>query len=312
MPVLALALALWQCAVPARAAAMRAAAPSAAEAPLAAIARDAGGSVGLAAVVVETGERLQLAGDQRFPMQSVFKLPLALTVLHLVDQGRLRLEVKVKLGPDDMRRGRSPLRDRWPTGVTLTIEELLRWMLAEGDNSAADVLLRLAGGPAAVTARLRALKIEGVRVDRSEDELTRELEPVRGQAVFDAYLADPRDTATPGAMADLLVVMARGRELQPASHARLLGWMTETQTGLERIRALMPAGTAVADRTGGGPDFRGVNSCTNDVGLITLPGGRHLALAVFLKGSPLPADERDRVIARLARAVYDHWAPGAR
>jgi beta-lactamase class A len=268
--------------------------------------------VGLAAVVVETGERVQLAGDERFPMQSVFKLPLALTVLHLVDRGRLPLEEKIKLGPADMRRGRSPLRDQFPQGTTLTVDELLNWMLTQGDNSAADALLRLAGGPAAVTARLRALGIEGVRVDRSEDELARDLEPLRGQAAFDAYLAGPRDQAAPGAMADLLVIVARGRELQPASHERLLRWMMDTQTGLQRIRALLPAGTPVADRTGGGPDFRGVNSCTNDVGLVTLPDGRHLALAVFLKASPRPSDERERVIARLARAVYDHWAPGPR
>jgi beta-lactamase class A len=275
---------------------------------LSAIARQARGQVGLSAVLVETGERLHLQGDGRFPMQSVFKLPVALQVLHLVDEGKLRLDEPVRLAPSAMRRGRSPLRDAHPEGVTLTVEALLEWMLVEGDNSAADALLRLGGGPAAVTARLRGLGIEGVRVDRGEAELARDLLD-GGPGAFAAYLKDPRDTAQPDAMADLLVAIARGRELRAAGHERLLGWMTGTKTGLQRIRGLLPAGTPVADRTGGGPDRKGVNSCTNDVGIITLPDGRHVALAVFTKASRAGADQRERTIARLARAVYDHWVP---
>lgn len=280
------------------------------DATLSAIAREAQGQVGFSAVLVETGERLHLQGSGRFPMQSVFKLPVALQVLHLVDEGRLRLDEAVRLDAADMRRGRSPLRDQHPDGVTLTVEQLLEWMLVQGDNSAADALLRRGGGPAAVTARLRALHVTGVRVDRGEAELARDLMD-GGPAAFDAYLADPRDTAQPDAMADLLAVIARGGALQPATHERLLRWLTDTQTGLQRIRALLPQGTVVADRTGGGPDSRGVNSCTNDVGIVTLPDGRHVALAVFVKASRASADARDRTIARLARAAFDHWAPPA-
>ena len=309
MPLL-LALWLWQCGVPARAAAMKAVPPSAFQLELAAIARDARGTVGLSAELVETGAHVDLLGGERFPMQSVFKLPVALQVLHLVDEGKIRLDRPVALAAADMRRGRSPLRDQHPDGVTLTVEEMLRWMLTEGDNSAADALLRLGGGPAGVTARLNALGVDRVRVDRGEAELARDL--LDGdQAAFDAYLQDPRDTATPYAMSALLVAITRGNTLKPPSQERLLRWMTETQTGLQRIRALLPAGTVVADRTGGGPDRGGVNSCTNDVAIITLPDGRHIAIAVFIKGSRATGDERDRTIARLARAVYDRWLPPA-
>jgi beta-lactamase class A len=273
---------------------------------LARIAGEAGGRVGVAAVLVETGERVRLEGGEGFPMQSVFKLPVALQVLHLVDEGRLDLAEQVKLGPSDMRRGHSPLRDRWPGGITLPVEELLRLMLVESDNTAADALLARAGGPPAVTARLHALGVAGIRVDRSEDELARDLLD-GGTPALQRYLQDPRDTATPDGMADLLVLIARGQELKPATHARLVLWLEQTRTGPRRIRGLLPAGTRVGDRTGTGPDRGGINACTNDVGIVTLPDGRRIAVAVFSKGSPRPLAVRERTIARIARALYDHW-----
>jgi beta-lactamase class A len=283
-----------------------AAGPADIERKLASLAREAGGRVGVAAVLVETGERVQLNGDEGFPMQSVFKLPVALQVLQRVDEGQLDLAEPLKLGPDDMRRGHSPVRERWPGGVTFTVEEALRWTLVEGDNSTADALLARAGGPAAVTARLRALGVSGVRVDRGEDALARDLLD-GGPGALDRYLADPRDTATPNGMADLLALVARAQELKPPTHARLVRWLEETRTGLTRIRGQLPEGTVVADRTGAGPTLGGINACTNDVGIVTLPDGRHVALAVFTKASPRDQATRERTIARIARALYDHW-----
>jgi beta-lactamase class A len=239
-------------------------------------------------------------------MQSVFKLPVALRALQLVDEGRLRLDEPVTLTPAAMRRGHSPIRDRWPGGVTLTIEELFRFMLAESDNTAADVLMTRGGGPAAVTARLRELGVSGVRVDRGEDELARDLID-GGPGALERYLADPRDTATANAAADLLVLIANGAGLKLDTHARLERWLRETSTGRNRIRALLPARVVVGDRTGTGPDIGGVNACTNDVGLITLPDGRRVALAVLTKGSRRPAAAREGTIARIALAVYRHW-----
>jgi beta-lactamase class A len=279
---------------------------SAIEVRIAAIATENGGTVGVAAVLVESGERLSWNGDEPIPMQSVFKLPVALRALQLVDEGRLRLDEPVTLTAADMRRGHSPIRDRWPGGVTRTIDELFRFLLVESDNTAADVLMARGGGPAGVTARLRELGITGMRVDRGEDELARDLLD-GGPGALQRYLADPRDTATANAAADLLVLIAKGGGLKPDTHARLQRWLVETTTGRNRIRALLPAGVVVGDRTGTGPDIGGVNACTNDIGLVTLADGRHVALAVLTKGSRRPAAERERTIARIALAVYRHW-----
>jgi beta-lactamase class A len=180
-------------------------------------------------------------------------------------------------------------------------------ILVDSDNTAADVLLQITGGPEALNLRLRGLGINGIRFDRSERQLGEDL---MGGApgAMKRYLADPRDTATPEAAVALLVKISEGARLQPDSHARLLRWMTESSAGAQRIKGGVPPGTAVAHKTGTGPTLGAVNACTNDIGLITLPDGRRIAIAVFLKGSRASEAQRERAIADAARAVYDAWA----
>ncbi|MBZ5557284.1 MAG: class A beta-lactamase [Acidobacteriia bacterium] len=280
----------------------------------AAIAKPAGGRVGAAAMLVETGERASLRGDERFPMQSAFKLPVALHVLHEADAGRIQLSREIALTKADMRGagGIDPIAVRWPDGVSLSIEELARRMVSNSDNTAVDALMALAGGPVAVTRRLVALGIRGIRVDRGERELARDLSgptPAKQRSAFARYAHDLRDTAAPDAAVDLLAKIARNEDqLAPASHDRLLKWMIETQTPASRIKGRLPAGTVVAHKTGTGPDVAGINAVTNDIGLITLPNGRHIAVAVFVATSSKPIEMREGVIAQIARAAYDYWA----
>lgn len=298
---------------------------------IARIAAESGGTVGVAAVHLESGERVSLNGGERFPMQSVYKLPIALLVLRRVDEGRLRLDQRVPIRPADLRPNHSPIAERHPQGaVELTVRELLRWMASESDNTASDLLLRLSGGPAAVTANLRAHGIAGVRVDRSEGRIGLELHGVpwtperERRAVYDSlvarqpqaavrqaverYLVDPQDTATPDGMADLLVALHRGRFLRPASRALLLRLLTDTRTGPNRIRGMLPQGTAVAHKTGTSGTFGGMTPVVNDVGIVTLPDGGHVALAVYVKRFTRGTAAGERAIARVALAVYDHWS----
>jgi beta-lactamase class A len=277
------------------------------------IAKPAGGRVGAAAMLVETGERASLRGDERFPMQSVFKLPVALHVLHEADGGRIQLSREIALTKADMRGtgGIDPIAARWPDGVTLSVEDLLRRAVANSDNTAVDALMAMSGGPAAVTHRLMDLGIRGIRVDRGERELGRDLSgpaPAKQRAAFARYAHDLRDTAAPDAAVDLLAKIARNEDqLAPANHDRLLKWMIETQTPASRIKGRLPAGTVVAHKTGTGPDVAGINSVTNDIGLITLPNGRHVAVAVFVATSSKPLEVREATIAQIAKAAYDYW-----
>jgi beta-lactamase class A len=296
------------------------------------IAATAGGTVGVSVLHLESGRGASLHGNERFPMASVFKLAVAVELSARSDRGAVRLDQKIALAPADMRGG-TPLAEKAPNGgITLTVGELLEAMLVDSDNTAVDVLLPLAGGPEVITAQLDAAGLGDIRVDRSELELTfdalgvasppprstRSLatigkaidsvpEPARREA-FDRFLADPRDTATPNALVQLLRQIAEGRRLTPESRDRLLALMTRTRPGPARLKGQLPAGTPVAHRTGTGADSGRANICTNDVGIVTLPGGRgRLAIAVLIKGSDRSLAAREKAIAAIARAAYDYW-----
>ena len=296
------------------------------------LARASGGTLGVSAIHIETGRRVSFNGGERFPMASVYKFPIALRLLQRVERGEVKLDDPVKLGEFDFRIGYSPIAEMANnTPVTFTVGRLLELMLGESDNTASDALLRLAGGPAAVTARLRELGVKEIDINRPEGQLIMDHRGVReyppesqwtlsmferlnqniSQAEREAasrrYAEDPRDTSSPDAMADLLVKLHRREVLtQPANVERVLQIMTETPTGPARLKGLLPAGTIVAHKTGS------MGGTTNDVGLITLPDGSgHLAIAIFVKGSPKDQPERERAIAEIARTIYDYFVTHA-
>lgn len=296
-----------------------------------AIAAASGATVGVGVVDLETDERWSVNGTEAFPLQSVFKLSLALLVLKRAEAGALRLDARVPVARADLRPGFSPLADRFPNeGTRFTLRELLRRAVSESDNTAADLLLRRVGGPAAVTRHLRAAGIRGFRVDRGEGELALDYHgiargPGRGardafaallarqpadarRAAFEAYIRDPRDTATPEAAASLLALLWRGRALRPAGTALLLRMLTETPTGPNRLRGMLPAGTPVAHKTGTAGEMDGVAAVVNDVGIVTLPNGRHVVVAVLVKRATRGIESGERAIATIARAVHDHYA----
>ena len=134
------------------------------------IAAEARGHSGAVAMLIETGETASFRGADRFPMQSVYKFPIGMAVLHEVDRGVLRLNQDVAVTKGDLVPPglRSPIRDRHPEGTRLTVRELLRYAVSESDGTASDVLLRLAGGGARVTEYLRGLGIRGVTVETTE------------------------------------------------------------------------------------------------------------------------------------------------
>jgi beta-lactamase class A len=156
----------------------------------------------------------------------------------------------------------------------------------------------MAGGPKAVSRRMTELGFAAIRIDRSETEMARDLRAPGGVA---RYAADPRDTSTPNAMADLLAAFWKGRDgLSKASHALLVGHMTKTKTGARRIKSTLPAGAALIHKTGTMP------GTTNDVGIIISPDGRHhVAIAIFTRASKSEeAKLAEDDIAAIARLVY--------
>jgi beta-lactamase class A len=165
-------------------------------------------------------------------------------------------------------------------------------MLVRSDNYATDQILATLGGPAVVQQWLLSHRISGIRVDRTIAQLLRE----RG------HLADSKDVATPVAMVGLLSKLDSATVLTSQSRTFLFDLMRRCQTGTRRIRALLPAGTQVEDKTGT------LDGVTNDVGVITMPDGRRVAVVVFARGGR----DRQPVIAQVARVIYDRFADDTR
>ena len=259
----------------------------AADPSLQAIVEPAGGTVGFAAVELGSGRALGLKQNEQFPMQSVFKLPIVIEVLRQVDEGKIDLDREILLGADDAREGVTTL----VVPSRTTVRKLLEAMVVSSDNVACDRLLALVGGPQAVDARMRGFGIEGIAIRFSEREMT-------------AGKGD--NMATPAAMVALLVRMARqGLGLRPASAKYLEDLLLQVGTGAKRIKGGLPPGTPVAHKSGTSRTQDGKTDATNDVGIISLPNGNRIAIAVFVHDSPADERTREETIAKLARAAYD-------
>jgi beta-lactamase class A len=294
---------------------------------LARLADVSGGTMGVAVVHLESGRNAFLNADDSFPMASTYKVPIATELLTLVDAGQLTLSKMIDINPQHLSPGSgtiSTLLD--DPGVSISLHNLLELMLLISDNSATDIILTEVGGGEAVTDRMKALDLAGIRVDRPTLGIIadflglEELPPPSArhregyveifeaipEEIMDAASAkfdgDPRDTATPRDMALLLEKIWRGEILSGASSALLIDIMERCQTGEARLKGILPEDTVVAHKTGT------IGNTTNDVGIITLPDDAgHVIVVAFVKESKIDVPERERAIAEAARAAHDYF-----
>jgi beta-lactamase class A len=258
-----------------------------------------GGHTGSIAAILDnpqTPPLLTLNPAHRFPMQSVYKFPIAMAILHQVDEGRLQLDqpvrvAKAELVPPGLR---SPLRDGHPAGdFDAPLRDIIRYAVSESDGTASDVLLRLAGGPAQIQLYLRSLGVTEIAIANTEMQMSRD------------DTLQYRNWATPRGMLTLLRAFHQGKGLTPASRDYLMQLMIHTPTGPNRLKGILPAGAIVAHKTGTSGTRHGLTAATNDVGLITLPNGKTLAIAVFVSDAPGDDAARESIIAKTARAAWD-------
>ncbi len=291
--------------------------------------------VGVAIKHLESGREVLINGDERFPMASTFKVPLLVEVLAQEKAGKLRLSDEMVLEKRHQHLGTGSLKYESP-GVKLSVRTLCERMMVVSDNSAADWLLERVGRQN-VNARLKAAGISGIRIDRSAqevildylgfdskkhadkppDELQRlgvssePLTPASAEARR-RYYADPRDTATPAAMNQLLEKVVRADVLDRERSDLMLNWMKQCQTGEKRLRGLLPPGAVVAHKTGS------VGTAIHDAGILYLPDGAgHVILSVFTKDpeaddGQFDREKHERLIAQIARSSYDYFVFTAR
>jgi len=290
------------------------------------IVRGSDGVVGVAVRHLNSGQELAINGDVFFPMASVFKLPILTEVMAQVGEGKLRLSDEISLQPSDQFPEGSLLSDLKAPGVKLSVENVINMMMWLSDNTATDFLLRRVSIPA-INQRLRSWGLEKIIVSRTVKELLldyflmdgpryKNLSKEELQAIFQKtteqnsglfkegerrFPEKMNDQATPRAINALLTKIFNKEILNPTACGFILDTMRGCQTGLKRIRGLLPAGTAVAHKTGT------VGGTINDCGIIDLPGGAgHVALSVLSKGTDI--DHTEDTIALIAKTVFDYFS----
>jgi beta-lactamase class A len=249
----------------------------------------AGGRLGVAAIEVATGRSLGHDEGSRYAMCSTFKLPLAAMILAEVEAGRMSLDRQIPFSRADILNN-SPVVEANLAAGRLPVERLCAAAVQVSDNAAANLLLAMVGGPAGLTRFIRSAGDSVTRCDRTEPELNSNVP------------GDPRDTSTPQAMAGLLSSLLCGNRLNPASRSRLIGWMEGTTTGLDRLRAGLPAGWRVGDKTGTG------GGANNDLVIAWPPGRGPIVIACFTDGHEQSPAVRSPVHAAVASKIAAAFA----
>lgn len=292
--------------------------------------RDFPGKTGIAVQRIDGDWTLARRGDDLFPQQSVSKLWVSLAALDAVDRGKVRLDDRVTITPDDLTLFYQPIatRVRAEGRVQLSIADLMLMAITESDNTANDSLARAIGGPAAVRRFLADRKLTGIRFGPGERLLqaqtagmtwdqsysapnafqaARALIPadVRANAMR-AYLADPVDGASPRGIAMALTRLARGELLSGESTATMLGIMARTKSGPQRLKAGLPAGWRLAHKTGTGQDLNGMTAGYNNVGIATAPDGTRYAIVVLLADTTASVPDRMKLMQAVAAAVAEY------
>ncbi|RKP52248.1 class A beta-lactamase [Trinickia fusca] len=283
------------------------------------------GSFGIAVIDLGSGAVTGVNLDRPYPMMSVFKAPLGVTVLDQVEKGSIGLDQVVTLTRADLRNGTSPIREHFVGDkMDFTVRQLLDYGISQSDNSAADALVRLVGGPLVVTRFLQAHGVEGMRVEMDEgtvshifNDLGTANAPPAGETEgeqlqrlrrgYAAYLADPRNRSTPRAAAAFLRKLWAGELLPPRETQALLN-LLYAQTTPSRLRKGMPAGVRLADKCGTSESFEGLTAAYNDIGIVTGPNGHTAIVAAFLTASQATQAEREAWFAELGRQVGEFVA----
>lgn len=252
---------------------------------LAQLERRNGGRLGVLVLDTATGERCGLHADERFPMCSTFKFLLAAAVLQRVDRREEKLTRATAIPPKPLLFN-SPLTEPH-AGGTMSVADLCEAALTRSDNTAANLLLETVGGQSGLTKFCRSIGDNVTRLDRTETSLNQ------------ALPGDPRDTTSPGAMADDLHTILLGDVLSPAARGQLIAWMEANQTGLDKLRADLPKGWRAADKTGSNG-----KTTTNDIAVIWPGAGKPIVVTAYITECPGPESKRAAMLKQVGKIAF--------
>jgi len=245
-------------------------------------------------------DTLSIHGQRHFPMQSVFKFPIALTVLSEIDKGTLSLNQKVDIKKSELLPGLwSPIRNKYPEGASLTIAQIMEYMVALSDNVGCDVLLKLLGGPQVVQNYFSSLGFEDFAVKINEETMQNNWElqflnwttPKEANKILSTFYENKNDL------------------ISKESHDFIWNVMKGTKTGKGRLRGQLPKETIVAHKTGwsGKHKETGITAAVNNIGIIFLPNGEHFTISVFITESKEDFETNEKIISDIAKATWDYF-----
>lgn len=255
-------------------------------------------TVGVSVLDFDNKFRYSKYGDQKFPMQSVFKFHIAAAILNFVDQGKLSLNQKVLLDSSNLLEDTwSPLRDKYPNGnIEVPLSEILELTVARSDNNGCDIMLKLLGGPQTVQKFMDSKGIKGFQIKYNEAEMHQ-----NWNVQYENY-------STPNSAVDVLKKFYNGKLLSKKSTDYLMKVMLSTSTGLNKMVEQLPKNTPVARKTGAsGKNKDGLTGAENEIGIITLPNGKHYAIAVFVSNSMETDAVNCKMISDISKEVWDYF-----
>ncbi|NOT94262.1 class A beta-lactamase, subclass A2 [Ferruginibacter sp.] len=255
--------------------------------------------VGVSIIGNNEKDTISLNSEKHFPLQSVFKFHIALAVLSQIDEGKFRINQKIKIDKKDLLPNLySPIREDYPNGAILPISKILEYTVSSSDNVGCEVLLRLIGGPKAVEDYLAKNNIKDVSIKFNEEQQ---------QANWDLQF---QNWTTPVAGNETLIKFYynKNKLLSKKSYDFIWKVMRETETGADRLKGQLPKGTIVAHKTGSsGANKDGVTAAVNDIGIVFLPNGNHFFISVFVTNSKENADINEKIIADITKAAWDYF-----
>jgi beta-lactamase class A len=254
--------------------------------------------IGVSISGIENNDTMSINGNKNYPLMSVFKFPIALYVLQQVDKGKLDINQKIFITKSDVApKTWSPIREKYPSGnIDLSLAEILTYTVSQSDNIGCDILLKLVGGAVAVQNYIDKIGITGFVIKVNEEKM-------RGD-----FGSQRINTATPNAATQLLKIFYTKNILTKKSEDFLKKIMTETSTGNDRIKGQLPKEISVAHKTGtSDTNEEGLTIATNDIGIVTLPDGKHFAISVFVSNSKESNDTNAKIISDISKLTWDYF-----
>ena len=263
------------------------------------ITKDKNATVAVSVLDFGNDKTVHINGNKKLPMLSVFKFHIGLAVLNEVDQGKLNLDQKILIKKSDLLENTwSPIRERFPEGdIEMPLGLLIKYTVAESDNNGCDILLRLIGGTETVQKFINSKGIRNFTIKVNEEQMHQGFEFM--------YL----NTTTANSANQLLKNFRDKKIVSKTSTDFLMTTMLETSTGKNKIVAQLPESVPVAHKTGSsGKNEKGLTIAENDIGIVTLPGGKSYALSIFVSDSMESAETNTKMIADISKIVFDYFS----